>query len=142
MIDTSKYVGEMHEVALGGRTMTVTVTDGGPCPFWDGRGMLKLTVAFTDGRRSHWASADAAAGEVASKIYSPYSVGMMGGDGWEPLIERSQRDQGRRKNGSTMFTFTVFCGLLDRSARIAKISRELAEVEARYAASKAQYARG
>jgi hypothetical protein len=105
--------------------MTVTVTDGGPCPFWDHRPMLKLTVAFTDGRRSNWASADAGAGEVAGKIYSPYSVGVMGGDGWEPLIERSQRDQGRRKNGSTMFTFTVFCGPLNQSAHIEEITRGL-----------------
>jgi hypothetical protein len=101
--------------------------------------MLKLTVAFTDGRRSHWASADAAAGEVAGKIYSPYSVGMMGADGWEPLIERSQRDQGRRKNGSTMFTFTTFQGPSDAQRAAGRAERTAAE--ARYAASQAQYAR-
>jgi hypothetical protein len=117
VIDVTGFIGQVHEVTLGGRTMTVTVTDGGPCPHWDHRTMLKLTVAFTDGRRSNWASADAGAGEIAEKIYAPYSVGTMGGDGWEPLIERSQRDQGRRKNGSTMFTFTIFQGTLDRSPR-------------------------
>lgn len=109
-IDVRPFIGTVHDVSLGGRTMTVTVGDAGPLKWWDHRPVVSLTVEFHDGRRSHWASADAAAGEVAAKLFAGYSVGALGGDGWEPLIERSQRDTGRRRNGSTRYSFFVFQG--------------------------------
>jgi hypothetical protein len=116
VIDVAQYIGESFDVTVDAganvRTMTVTVGDGGPLQtedgrrIWDGRQVLALTVQFTDGRRSHWASADAGAGKVAEKLLAPYSVGVLGqGDGWEARIDRSQRDQGKRRNGSTRFTF-------------------------------------
>jgi hypothetical protein len=158
VIDVTQFIGQTLAVTAADRTMTVTVGDGGPLKWWDHRQVLSLTVAFTDGRRSHWASADAAAAQVAEKIFAPYTVGMLGGGGnWEPLIERSQRDKGKRRNGSTMFTFFVFQGtmpliseaeeqamdaanmpLQDRLARITAAYREragISEVERRYAAA-------
>jgi hypothetical protein len=111
--DVRAFVGQVHDVTLGGRTMTVAVGDGGPLKWWDHRPVVSLTVEFHDGRRSNWASADAAAGEVAAQLFAPYSVGVLGAGGWEPLIERSQRDTGKRRNGSTRFTFFVFQGPVD-----------------------------
>ena len=140
--DTSKFVGTVHTVTVDAganvRTMTVTVGDGGPLPWWDHRPVVSLTVEFHDGRRSNWASADAAAGEVAEKIFSPYSVGVVGGDGWEPKIERSQRDTGRKRNGSTRFTFFVFQGPRDVSRKYAAMREAgrtdvLSVIEADYA---------
>jgi hypothetical protein len=161
MIDVTQFVGQVHEVTEPdtGRTVTIAIGDGGPCPWWDHRGMITLTVSFADGKRSHVDTASGAAGQLAEKLFAPFSVAALGDDGWGLLTGREYR-KGGPKNGRTSFTFTVFPGPLDQSARIEEITRELpledqlkaieqhyreragiAEVEARYAASQAQYAR-
>jgi hypothetical protein len=157
--DIRQHVGEVHQVTeeTTGRTVTVSVGDAGPLPWWDHRPMLTLTVTFTDGRRSHVSTADSAAGQLAHKLFHPYSVGVLNsGDGFEMQIGR-QRERGA-KNGGTRYVFTVFAGpvddypdldeMFDRGATreevlaaVAAHGREragIAEVEARYAEATAE----
>jgi hypothetical protein len=142
MIDVTKFVGQVHEVTeqtYTGRTVSISIADGGALPWWDHRPVLALTVEFKDGRRSDVRTADAAAGQLMSKLLTGCTVGMLGGDGWAPKVER-QREKGA-KNGGTRFTFFVFQGTLDRWPRYAAMRAEdwslptvLAQIEADYAA--------
>ena len=115
-IDVAPFIGQVHEVFVPEmrRTVSVSVADAGPLTWWDHRPVLALKVTFNDGQRSRWDVADAAAGTVAERIFSPYSIGVVNpGSGFEMETERSQRDRGKRRNGSTQFTFRVFQGPVD-----------------------------
>ena len=140
MIDVRQFVGQVHEVTddQSGRRVTVEIGDGGPCPFWDHRQMLRMTCSFSDGKRSNVNTASGAAHELAAKLFAPCSVAAMGGDGWELAVEREYRSSGP-KNGRTKFTFTVFPGPLERSEDEYRERAGLTEVEARFAAAKAEF---
>jgi hypothetical protein len=161
VIDVTPFIGTSREVfePMSGRTVTVSIGDAGPCPFWDHRPMLSLRVDFADGKRSHVATADAAAGIAAGELWPGYTTSVIGGGNWAPLMER-HREKGA-KNGGTSYTFTsVFQGVRDYSAHIEQITAGLplevqlkeierfhrersgvAAAEARFAAARAQYAR-
>jgi hypothetical protein len=133
-IDVSGYIGQVRRVTEPetGRVVTVTVGDAGPLraaagrKLWDGRPMLALTVSFDDGKRSDWRTADAAAGQVAEELFKPFTVGMLGGDGWEPRIDRTVR-KGGPKNGRTSFTIYVWQGPPDRTAEIEQRAADMRE---------------
>ena len=119
-IDVAPFIGTSREVFVPEvrRTVTVSIADAGPLKWWDHRPLIALTVSFNDGKRSHWATADMAAGTVAAEIFAGYSVGMVNpGTGFEMETERSQRDRGKRRNGSTQVTFRVFQGTIDLEPR-------------------------
>jgi hypothetical protein len=126
VIDVTPFIGTSREVfePMSGRTVTVTIGDAGPCPFWDHRPMLSLRVDFRDGTRSHVATADAAVGIVAGELWPGYTTGTIGGNDWAPVVDRTVR-QGGPRNGRTSYTFTVFQGPPDHSAQIEQITRDL-----------------
>jgi hypothetical protein len=137
-IDVRKFIGQVHEVAVQTavdtwRTITIAIADAGPCPFWDHRPMLAMECSFAqDGRRSHEPTAYAAMRELAERLFAPYTVGMMGGEGWALKVDRTYRDHGP-KLARTSFTYTVFLGPLPTDPAVR--ARELAQVEARFAAA-------
>ena len=103
VIDVTPFIGQVREVfePQSGRTVTVTVGDGGPLKWWDHRPVITLRVDFhDDGTRSHVATADAAASIVAAELFAGYTTGVLGGQGWDVKVDREYRGAGP-KTGQT-----------------------------------------
>lgn len=163
MIDVTKFIGQVHQVAEQntGRKVTIEITDAGPSPLPDKRPMIALTCALLDGKRADVRTAEWAAEQLLDELLPGFTPGWLAEDNGMTKVAR-QREKGAG-NGGTRFTFVVTCGWrkreeaaapdysrlpldevikainADYAARFAA-RPEIAEVEARFAAAMAQYA--